>query len=228
MGKPSHRATPAPSGLGHLEPGTQQSSVPPRGGNNSSSDGVFEIFLTFSRGTVVHRVWDAMPIARLVFDAGILFGIDHQDLALILFSGPQGPTVIPRTGKVSGPPRISPGSTVFVFCVPGQRQLPPPPIHPHLDRESSLSGLSPKLLASSKLSKFDGVARNWKAWEKAFTRFLGIHQLDHVFEESFLDSLWTAPGASCEQNGVLSGRRCCGDRNPGFALGTAGNEMERP
>ncbi len=65
----------------------------------------------------------------------------------------------------------------------------------HINRESSLSGLSPKLLASFKLPKFDGVARNWKAWEKAFTRFLGIHQLDHVLEESFLDSLWTVPGA---------------------------------
>jgi hypothetical protein len=144
-----------------------------------------------------------MPISQLVLDAGMLFGIDHQELTLILFSGPQGPTSIPQTGKVSGPPRISPGSTVFVFCIPGQRLLPPPPIHPHPDRESPLPGLSPKLLASFKLPKFDGVARNWKAWEKAFTRFLGIHQLDHVLEESFLDSLWTAPGAKAANKMVF-------------------------
>jgi hypothetical protein len=144
-----------------------------------------------------------MPIVQLTFDAGILFGIDHQDLALILFSSPLGPTSIPRAGRVSGPPRISPGSTVFVFCVPGQRQLPPPPLQSHIDRESSLSGLSPKLLASFKLPKFDGVARNWKGWEKAFTRFLGIHQLDHVLEENFLDSLWTAPGAKAANKMVF-------------------------
>jgi hypothetical protein len=203
--KPSHNDTPAPSGFGCLDPGIHQSSVPPRGGS-SHSDGGFEIFLTFSGGTIVHRVWDTMPIAQLTFDAGVLFGLDHHDLSLILFSGPQGPTSIPQTGKVSGHPRISPGATLFVFCVPGQRNPLPShlqTIHPHPDRESSLSGLSPKLLASFKLPKFDGVARSWKAWEKAFTRFLGIHQLDHVLEESFLDSLWTAPGAKAANKMVF-------------------------
>jgi hypothetical protein len=182
----SPKDTPAPSGFGHLEPGINPSS-PLRGASNSPSDCTFEIFLTFSGGTVVHRVWDSMPIAQLIFDAGILFGMDHHDLALILFPGSQGPTSIPLTERVSGPPRITPASTVFVFYVPGQRQLvapPPPPLHSHVDRESSLSGLSPKLLASFKLPKFDGVARNWKGREKAFSRFLGIHQLDHVLEEN--------------------------------------------
>jgi hypothetical protein len=122
---------------------------------------------------------------------------------LILFSGPQGPTSIPRAGRVFGPPRLSPGSTVFVFCVPGQRQLPSPPLPSHVDREGSLSDLSPKLLASFKLPKFDGVARNWKGWEKALTRFLGIHQLDHVLEENFLDSLWTAPGTKAANKMVF-------------------------
>jgi hypothetical protein len=203
VGKLSHKETPAPSGFGYLDPGIHQSSVPPRGGSDAYSEGTFEIFLTFSGGTIVHRVWDTMPISQLTFDAGILFGIDHQDLTLILFSGSPGPTSIPRAGKVSGPPRILPGSTVLIFCVPVQRHLPPPPIHPHLDCESSLSGLSPKLLASFKLPKFDGVARNWKVWEKTFTRFLGIHQLDHVLEESFLDSLWTAPGAKAANKMVF-------------------------
>ena len=201
----SPKNTPAPSGFGHLEQRINSSS-PLRGASNSPSDGTFEIFLTFSGGTVVHRVWDSMPIAQLVFDAGILFGLDHQDLALILFSGSQGPTPISLTGRVSGPPRISPASTVFVFYVPGQRPLvapPPPPLYSHSDRESSLSGLSPKLLASFKLPKFDGVARNWKGWEKAFSRFLGIHQLDHVLEENFLESLWTAPGAKAANKMVF-------------------------
>ena len=204
VGKFSPKNTPAPSGFG-LEPGIHQPS-PLRGAGNLSSDGTFEIFLTFSGGTVVHRVWDSMPIAQLAFDAGTFFSIDHQDLALILFSGSLGPTSIPLTGRVSGPPRISPASTVFVFYVPGQRQLlvpPPPPLRTHVDPESSLSGLSPKLLASFKLPKFDGVARNWKGWEKAFSRFLGIHQLDHVLEENFLESLWTAPGAKAANKMVF-------------------------
>jgi hypothetical protein len=205
VGKSSPKNTPAPSGFGSLETGVHQPS-PLRGASNSPLDGTFEIFLTFSGGTVVHRVWDSMPIAQLVFDAGIFFRMDHQDLALILFSGSLGPTSIPLTGRVSGPPQISPASTVFVFYVPGQRQLlvpPPPPLHTHVDRESSLSGLSPKLLASFKLPKFDGVARNWKGWEKAFSRFLGIHQLDHVLEENFLESLWTAPGAKAANKMVF-------------------------
>jgi hypothetical protein len=56
--------------------------------------------------------------------------------------------------------------------------------------------LSTKLLATFKLPKFDGVVRSWKLWEKSFLRFLGIHQLDHVLEEHFLDTLWTTPGAT--------------------------------
>jgi hypothetical protein len=55
--------------------------------------------------------------------------------------------------------------------------------------------MSTKLLATFKLPKFDGVARTWKAWEKSFQRFLGIHGLDHVLEEDFLNILWTVPGA---------------------------------
>jgi hypothetical protein len=55
--------------------------------------------------------------------------------------------------------------------------------------------MSTKLLATFKLPKFDGVARTWKAWEKSFTRFLGIHGLDHVLEEDFLNILWVVPGA---------------------------------
>jgi hypothetical protein len=55
--------------------------------------------------------------------------------------------------------------------------------------------VSTKLLASFKLPKFDGVARTWKVWEKSFTRFLGIHGLDHVLEEDFPTFLWTVPGA---------------------------------
>ncbi len=48
---------------------------------------------------------------------------------------------------------------------------------------------SPKFLSNFKLSKFDGSARNWKAWNKSFTRYLAIHQLDYVLELEFLELL---------------------------------------
>jgi hypothetical protein len=58
-----------------------------------------------------------------------------------------------------------------------------------------LPALNSKLLSSFKLPKFDGAARNWKAWDRAFQRFLGLHQLDHVLEEDFPTRIWENPGA---------------------------------
>jgi hypothetical protein len=51
----------------------------------------------------------------------------------------------------------------------------------------------PKFLANFKLPKFDGATRSWKSWDKSFVRFLSIHQLDHVIEETFLDVLPLSP-----------------------------------
>ncbi len=207
-GNQSFKNTPAPSGRGH---GIGSGFLPPsplRHGDSQYPDGSFEIFLVFNGGTTVHRVWDSMHVSQLISEAGTIFGVDPQDLALILFSG--SPSSIPRTGRVSGPPRIAPGSTVLVFEVP-QAEMPMPTpsreLIPHshdpVDHQSSLSGLSPKLLASFKLPKFDGATRSWKTWEKAFTRFLGIHQLDHVLEKDFLTTLWTAPGAKAANKMVF-------------------------
>ncbi len=39
------------------------------------------------------------------------------------------------------------------------------------------------------MNKFDGTARQWKAWNKSFIRYLSIHQLDYVIEDDFLDLL---------------------------------------
>jgi hypothetical protein len=50
-----------------------------------------------------------------------------------------------------------------------------------------------KMLGSFKLPKFDGASRSWKTWDKAFIRFLSIHQLDYVVEEFFLDVLPLSP-----------------------------------
>jgi hypothetical protein len=58
-----------------------------------------------------------------------------------------------------------------------------------------IPALNSKLLSSFKLPKFDGVARSWKVWDKAFQRFLGLHQLDQVLEADFLTHVWSVTGA---------------------------------
>jgi hypothetical protein len=55
------------------------------------------------------------------------------------------------------------------------------------------SYLGSKILGNFKLPKFDGNARYWKTWDKNFIRFLSIHQLDFVVEESFMDLLPLTP-----------------------------------
>jgi hypothetical protein len=163
----------------------------------------FEIFLTHLGATVIHQVWNEMPISQLMSEAGSIFGLDSTEMILVLFSSQS--ISLQRGGSIMGPPRVTPGSNVMVFYVhpSGSTNVPhapptrtashghgfQPPYHP------DLAVMSTKLLATFKLPKFDGVARTWKAWEKSFTRFLGIHGLDHVLEEEFLTILWTVPGA---------------------------------
>jgi hypothetical protein len=86
----------------------------------------------------------------------------------------------------------------MVFCIPGLLASERTQRNQGYSQQPTYQtapGVSTKLLATFKLPKFDGAARSWKAWEKSFQRFLGIHQLDHVLEEDFLDTLWSAPGA---------------------------------
>jgi hypothetical protein len=103
---------------------------------------------------------------------------------------------------------VGPGSRVMIFCVtpshwlhrqgtqrPEPRVAPPP--------EMSIPQLNSKLLLTFKLPKFDGVARSWKLWEKSFRRFLGLHKLDHVLEEDFLEMLWDTPGAKAANKMVF-------------------------
>jgi hypothetical protein len=61
-----------------------------------------------------------------------------------------------------------------------------PPVGPYVNS---------KLLSTFKLPKFDGVSKNWKTWDRAFQRFLGLHQLDHVLESDFFATVWNVPGA---------------------------------
>ena len=190
-GNVDHGTTPEPSGF---IPGSEQrsSQVQLATGGQSPPTGPFVIYLTYAGARVAHRVWDSMGISQLIDEAGLVFGIDPSEVTLMLFS--MTPTSLHRGAKISGPPRVTAGSTVMVFQLPIARSTAPYPGRP-VD-PSPLPPLSTKLLASFKLPKFDGVARSWKQWEKAFVRFLGIHQLDHVLEENFLDTMWTVPGAT--------------------------------
>ena len=178
---------------------------------SGASLGSFEIFLTHSGTTVVHRVWNEMAIAQLIMEAGSIFGLESAEIILILFSSQ--PLSLRRDGTIVGPPRVTPGSNVMVFQV-----HPPDPVLsvPYLPPTRAVShsqgfqhsyhpelpAMSTKLLATFKLPKFDGVARSWKAWEKSFQRFLGIHGLDHVLEEDFPNILWTVPGAKASNKMV--------------------------
>jgi hypothetical protein len=196
------RMTPAPSDFGPLrEPGTNRSLLFIAGrsrGPHTPAEAPFEIYLTYAGTRVVHRVWGSMLIWQLTEEAGSIFGIEPDTISMILFS--VSPTSLQRNGRISGPPRVTPGSTVMVFQIPALRAFAPPPVVPQAIRQSQLPepplpALSTKLLATFKLPKFDGVVKSWKQWEKSFQRFLGIHQLDHVLEENFPDLLWTTPGA---------------------------------
>ena len=82
-----------------------------------------------------------------------------------------------------------------------QPRMPPPPqpaaeygIVPYAAPQVGNFAHS-KLLSSFKLPKFDGVSKNWTTWDRAFQRFLGLHQLDHVLEDGFLATIWHVPGA---------------------------------
>jgi hypothetical protein len=189
QGGNDHGTTPAPSGSRSV-PVLGFPRAPSAIRGQSPANGSFEIFLTYAGARVAHRVWDSMAVSQLITEAGMVFDLDPSEVTLILFF--MSPTSLQRDARISGPPRVTPGSTVMVFHIPGARSVAP---YPGRSVDPPLPALSTKLLASFKLPKFDGVARSWKLWEKSFTRFLGIHQLDHVLEETFLDTLWTVLGA---------------------------------
>jgi hypothetical protein len=178
---------------------------------SAASSAQFEILLSYGGSTVNHRVWDEMPIAQLMAEAGSIFGLDSTELILVLSSSP--PMTLQRGGSIMGPPRVCPGSNVIVLQVHAPRPAPGISYAPPTGAVSFGQGaqtpyqpehqvMSTKLLAMFKLPKFDGVARSWKAWEKSFTRFLGIHGLDHVLEVDFLHHLWTVPGAKASNKMV--------------------------
>jgi hypothetical protein len=203
-------------------------SFPPRsmGGSknictSTSPEVRFEITLIYAGTSIRHQVWASMPIAQLMTDAGMIFGLDPNTLILLLFSSV--PTTLRRDATISGPPPVPPGSKVMAFYVPdstciqnqfahgqgpdytsGQHRMGHGQGHFHVPVEfPAPQGFSSKLLSTFKLPKFDGVAKSWKVWEKSFQRFLGFHQLDYVLEEDFPSQLWVAPGAEAANKMVF-------------------------
>jgi hypothetical protein len=169
-------------------------------------DTPFSITLVYEGESVDHRVWATMPITQLIREAADIFGLDLHTILLVLVTGISNPTPIPQHVTIEGPPRVGPNSTVMVLALPGDHgHHYPDVIVPFVDRSypprsvpvqmSLPPALNSKLLSSFKLPKFDGAARNWKVWDRAFQRFLGLHQLDYVLDEDFPTRLWSDPGA---------------------------------
>ncbi len=69
-------ASPLPPSISNRGPGPSQISprIP------------FEIVLTYEGNSVGHRVWQSMEIAQLMADAGAIFGLDPNEIVLLLFS----------------------------------------------------------------------------------------------------------------------------------------------
>jgi hypothetical protein len=178
------------------------SPEPVRGGPSAerAQEPIFEVNLIFEGTSVSCRAWSSMSVMQLIVEAGHIFGLDPNDIILVLFAAI--PASLRRDGYLFGPPRVNPGSRVMVFNVPGPSPrgypgpLPPDTlVHSPRHFDASVPALSSKLLSTFKLPKFDGVARSWKLWEKSFQRFLGLHQLDYVLEEDFPELVWVTPGA---------------------------------
>jgi hypothetical protein len=145
-----------------------------------------------------------MTIAALHSEAARIFSLEVADVTLVLFCAVP---VTLRSGSISGPPRVAPGSKVMVFCFHGSHARASNngalvPIYQGAPSRK-IPALNSKLLSSFKLPKFDGVLRSWKLWEKSFQRFLGLHQLDYVLEEDFLESLWVVPDAKAANKMVF-------------------------
>jgi hypothetical protein len=156
----------------------------------------YEIFLSFEGRTVKHIVSRDMWVRELRDDAARIYHLVSQDLILVLFG--MNPRSLVIQNQLSDPPQVGPGATVLIFNILGGGR-PDPPLNPPTGQQimaapfPSANFPGAKILGNFKLTKFDGSSRNWKQWDKSFVRFLSIHQLDHVIEESFLAVLPLSP-----------------------------------
>jgi hypothetical protein len=211
----------------HTQPG-----LPSSQGNRGH--GAYFISLIHAGDTVQVLVWPTMSIAELMNDAGSIFGLDLADISLLLFT-PVFQFPLRRDSTISVPPLVAPDSSVMVF----HHQRPPidpvplsfrpftPQYHGAVDHGNYTHTLPPaapslvssKLLATFKLPKFDGVSKNRKTWDRAFQRFLGMHQLDHVLEH--------AGSKRGQQIRVFSTGGRCSKWITGVEVYPTSNKMER-
>ncbi len=68
----------------------------------------YEIHLIFEGTIVSCRVWPTMSVMQLIMEAGRIFGIDPDEIVLVLFT--DVPASLHRDGFLSGPPRVGQGS----------------------------------------------------------------------------------------------------------------------
>jgi hypothetical protein len=155
-----------------------------------------------------------MQVSQLLQDVVGIHGITSSLSSVVLMLYGLHPTTLRIGYRLSDPPIVTEGATIVVIHVgasipvhTGQR-----PVRYDGDQHThegpqpiNYGGLSQgmiahhrtvpplphgsKLLGNFKLSQFNGTSRQWKAWNKSFTRYLSIHQLDYVIEEGFLDLL---------------------------------------
>ena len=178
-----------------------------RDGGSPDHTDPYTITLIYDGRPMRHQVWGDMPVTQLLQDAASIFGFPPPYTSIVLMLFGLQPAALRIGYLLSDPPRVADGATVLVFHVGAQihdQQL----VQTHAHTQSKYAGSSPghygggpqhgsipplpqgsKLLGNFKLNKFDGTARQWKAWNKSFMRYLSIHQLDYVIEDDFLDLL---------------------------------------
>ena len=166
----------------------------------------FGIKLIHMGQEVLHQVRDRTLVSRLAEEAGAIFGLDPEFIVVMICT--PSPEVLDKRATLAGPPRVFPNVSVYVCFVRtgAPPNYTPPPmrvgavdhgIFPQFQQGYEDQGahdlgsdqgplLNSKLLGTFKLPKFDGSPRHWKSWDKAFERFLGLHQLDHVLDADFL------------------------------------------
>ncbi len=179
---------------GVLHPGSLTNRSP-RFGEQALEPDEFDINLTYEGNLHRHRVSQHMSVTQLVEEAAHLFQLIPGELVLMLFG--LIPHTLIRGNRISDPPRVGPGSMVLIFRIAGGARMTGgnPAGQPHQSAPTddansqpsfSVNSLGSKILSTFKLPKFDGNARQWKTWDKTFVRYLSVHQLDFVLEESFL------------------------------------------
>jgi hypothetical protein len=191
---------------------TPSSAPPPRDGTKARIGGSpdytdpYIITLIYDGCPVRHQVWGDMPVAQLLQDAASIFGFHPPFTSIVVMLFGLQPATLRIGYLLSDPPRVTDGAMVLIFHVVGQvhgQQF----VQAQVNTQPKYVGSSPgtyggsphgsipplpqgsKLFGNFKLSKFDGTARQWKAWNKSFLRYLSIHQLDYVIEDDFLDLL---------------------------------------